>query len=551
MKQLFYFYGYRLKVLRWQKGVVVAANVFEPNEEGFAGFREFVKGYKNIKTMMLVDIIEEDFHLESIPKVTGRDRDALVERSLNNTFRDITYRCALSHGKSLTERGKENILLGALTNTELLTPWLSEIRRQGIRLSAIQSVSMVGEALVPKIGLEDKPVLLISQQLPWTIRFSFYKDSKLHFSRLIPTRLNDISEFPEVILSEIDSTLKYLQYKRLTSETESINTTLILAEEYAQQMNKALQFGYGTNYNILTVPEVADTLGIKGQIESTTADIIFAHIAELRPKNRYGREDDLLCHKSHSMKNFLHGLSTTIALGGIGLAAYFGLNSIIFDKNAISAQQNAQIFQTKYEEQSMQLDELLDNAEIMKQSVDAVAKLTRDAAYTPTYVLETFSQVIADYPQIQLDKIEVSYDTGLVIPDPANPASMEPSQEPPNPTYPKPILNVDASLIGMDKDYRESLKLVARFRRDLESLRTTTKVEIIKQPVEITPQTQFSGNTGISIASSNKKTNKNQFSIKITFDRNMPKVKTLDENLNANSSYSASNHSTSNMGGNS
>ena len=541
MKQLFYFYGYRLKVLRWRKGEIVAANVFEPNDKGFAGFRDFVKDYKNIKTMMLVDIIEEDFHSDSIPKVSGKDRDALIERALNNNFRDVTYRCALSHGKSKTERGKEDILLGALTNTELLTPWLSEIRRQGIRLSAIQSVSMVGEALIPKIGLEEKPVLLISQQLPWTIRFSFYKNGKLYFSRLIPTRLKDISEFPEVVLSEIDSTLKYLQYKRLMNESENINTTLILAEEYAELMNKTLQVGPETSYNVLTVPEVAEKIDIKGALESTTADIIFAHIAEQKQNNRYGRKDDLLCHKSHSMKNFLYGLGATIAAAGIGLSAYFSINSIIFDKNAQMAQKSADLFQAKYEEQSMQLNELLDNAEIMKQSVDAVAKLTRDASFSPTFILDTFSQTIAQYPQVKLDKVTISYDTGLVIPNPADPASMEANLEPPNPTYPKPVLNIDASLIGMEKDYRESLKLVSRFKKDLQNLGATTKVEITKQPVEITPQTQFSGNTGVSVVSSSKRVNQNQFSLKITFDRNIPKNNSINENNLNSGNYAGGN----------
>ncbi len=539
MKQLFYFYGYRLKVLRWRKGTVIAANVFEPNEEGFAKFREFVKDHKNVKTMMLVDIIEEDFHSDTIPKVLGKDHQALLTRSLNNNFRDVTYRCALTHGKSETEKGKEEILLGALTNTELLTPWLSEIRRQGIRLTGIQSVSTVGEALLPKIGLDGKPTLLITQQLPWTIRFSFYKNENLYFSRLIPTRLNDISEFPDVIISEIDSTLRYLQYKRLTNNANDINITLILAEEYASLTNQTLKNMPNLNYNVRTVPEIAAEVGIKEPLESTTADTIFAHITKLKPRNHYGRDDDLICHKSHTLKNFLYSISAAVVILGLGFSTYLGINSAIFDKNALSAQNNAQNFQQKYEEQSMQLDELLDNAEILKQSVDAVSKLSRDKTYKPEYLLEKLSRVIANFPQIQLGKIEITYDTGLVVPDPANPASMEPNLEPPNPTYPKPILNIDATLIGMDKDYRESLKLVAKFKNDLANLNSVTKVEIVKQPVEITPETQFSGNTGASIVTSGNNLNQNQFSIKITFDRNMPKDDTENTNISMNKSFTS------------
>ncbi len=533
MKQLFYFYGYRLKVLRWHKNTVVAANIFEPNEDGFAAFREFIKDYKHLKTQLLVDIIEEDFHSDNIPRVSGKDRQALINRSLNNNFKDITYRCALSHGKSATEKGKEEILVGALTNTELLTPWLSEIRRQGIRLTGIQSVSTVGETLLSKIQSDEKPILLISQQLPWTIRFSFYKDNNLYFSRLIPTRLNDISEFPGVVLNEIDSTLRYLQYKRLITETDNIDTTIILAEEYAEHLNKSLAGLTQNNYKVFTVPEVAETIGIKKPLESTTADIIFAHVAQLKPKNRYGRDDDLLSHKSHNFKNTLYGITAALAITGISFSAFLGINSSIFNKNAHDARVNTEIFQKKYEKQSMQLNELLDNAEIMKQSVDAVAKLTRDESYTPAFVLEQFSHVLAGYPQIQLDRLKISYDSGYLEPDPSNPASMEPSLEPIDPAYPKPIIRIDASLIGMDKDYRDSLKLVAKFKEDLQKVYSITDVEITKQPVEITPKTQFSGNTGAAVTSSEKQSNTNKFSIKITFDRNMPDQKNQNNNYNA------------------
>lgn len=529
MKQLFYFYGYRLKVLRWQKGQVIAANIFEPNDEGFKQFRSFVKDYKNIKTMMLVDIIEEDFHSDTIHKVRGKDREALIKRALDKNFHDVTYRCDISHGTSKTNKNQEEILLGALTNAELITPWLSEIRRQGIRLVGIQSISTVGEALLPKIGANDKPTLLITQQLPWTIRQSFYKNGQLHFSRLIPTRLNDISEFPALVLNEVDQTMRYLQYKRLINEAEEINTIMITAEEYALHLNKTLHDSPGLDYKSYTVPEVSSIIGIKEPYESTTADIIFAHLAEVKPRNHYGRKDDIICHQSHKLKNFIHTMSAAVLIAGIGISSYLGINSVIFSTNSVTAEKNANYFQVKYEEQSQQLDELLSNAEIMKQSVDAIAKLTRDETYTPTFLFQQFSQVITKYPQIKLDRLRLNYDNGQIKPVSNNLDNIDVNIEPINPGYPKPTIEIDASLIGLNKNYRESLKIVAQFKAELRQLHSITDVAITKQPVEITSKTQFSGSSGVSVSSTGKGNDKNKFSIKVTFKQNLPKDSSLSQ----------------------
>ncbi len=527
MKQLFYFYGYRLKVLRWQKGKVIAANIFEPNEEGFKQFRSFVKDYKNLKTMMLVDIIEEDFHSDTIHKVRGKDHEALINRALDKNFHDVTYRCAISHGTSKANKNQEEILLGALTNAELITPWLTEIRRQGIRLIGIQSISTVGEALLPKIGANDKPTLLITQQLPWTIRQSFYKNGQLHFSRLIPTRLNDISEFPALVLNEVDQTMRYLQYKRLVSEAKEINTIMITAEEYALHLNKALLESPELDCKSYTVPEVASIIGIKEPYESTTADIIFAHLADVKPRNHYGRIDDIICHQSHKLKNFIHCMSAAVLIAGIGISSYLGINSAIFSKNAVIAETNANHFQLKYEEQSQQLDELLSNAEIMKQSVDAIAKLTRDETYTPTFLFQQFSHVVTKYPQIKLDRLKLNYDNGQIKPITNNLDNIDINLEPIDPGYPKPTIEMNASLIGLNKNYRESLKIVSQFKKELQQLRSITDVEITKQPVEITSKTQFSGSSGVSVVSTGKGNEKNKFSIKITFKQNQPKDSSL------------------------
>ena len=68
MKRLFYFTGYRLSVLHWKGKQLVGNSSFEPTETGLKQFRHYLLQTENIPGRFLVDVIEEDFRNEKIPK---------------------------------------------------------------------------------------------------------------------------------------------------------------------------------------------------------------------------------------------------------------------------------------------------------------------------------------------------------------------------------------------------------------------------------------------------------------------------------------------------
>ena len=53
-------------------------------------------------TYLFVDVVEEEFRLDTAPHVVGRDRRALINRKINRLFRSAPYYCAIRQGRDLT-----------------------------------------------------------------------------------------------------------------------------------------------------------------------------------------------------------------------------------------------------------------------------------------------------------------------------------------------------------------------------------------------------------------------------------------------------------------
>jgi hypothetical protein len=92
-----------------------------------------------------VDIVEEDFHQETIPFVRGADRRTLVGRKLAQRYRDTSLSLAISLGFEKTQRRDERLLLSSFTNNAQFQPWLNVLRER--RQSRAFSVALVAPRL--------------------------------------------------------------------------------------------------------------------------------------------------------------------------------------------------------------------------------------------------------------------------------------------------------------------------------------------------------------------------------------------------------------------
>jgi hypothetical protein len=507
MKQLFYFYGYRLKVIRWKNRKMPDIRSFEPTPSGFEEFSAFIAEHAPLNTLMLVDIIEEEFQSETMPHVTGKDRQALANKLLDKYYRNIVHRCFLPQGREKTGRKDDRVLLGALTNAKLIQPWLEVIRQNRIPLMGIQSVSTVGERLLPYFNQEKEPTLLVTQQLPWTLRQSFYDEGKLLFSRLIPTRTDSPEEYPPLVLSEIEQTLRYLQYKRLIQSSSPPNVIIITSSDYHKALEESIQQSESIDYPCYDVRQIANELGVHENLEtSTTCDTLFSFVAlkEKFFRNQYAQTEDLKTYRSTLIRSALWVMCAITLVLGICASGYLLVESTLAQQGTEEAQLHQRRFERLYREETDKLHKDLDSTEVMQQAVDAAVTLSRHNTLPPRHLLEVLGQHLNRFPAIELTHLKLRYDNGLQ-PDPSidpfaeeSELSLTEEETPPTITFPRPILEVDGYLSGLQQNYREQLHIVRQLVIALSNHPSISDVDLVDAPINIAPEAQLSGSSGIS-----------------------------------------------------
>jgi hypothetical protein len=121
----------------WRAGKLQGSQVFNNDDAGHEAFTEFLKQYISTPVYLMVDAVEEDYRLESVPHTTGAAKKELVNRKLNQFYRGLEYRTAHFVNRETVKRKDDKYLFVALSNADFLQGW----------------VNLIQEAKVPLVGI--------------------------------------------------------------------------------------------------------------------------------------------------------------------------------------------------------------------------------------------------------------------------------------------------------------------------------------------------------------------------------------------------------------
>jgi hypothetical protein len=116
---------------------IVARREFAVSGAGAAEFERYLAGMAEIPAHLFTDLTEEDFRLDTVPHVSARDREAIVGRKLAQIFRSTPYRHAVMQGREAEGRRDDRVIYTAITNAEVLRPWVEAIERHKVPLGGI------------------------------------------------------------------------------------------------------------------------------------------------------------------------------------------------------------------------------------------------------------------------------------------------------------------------------------------------------------------------------------------------------------------------------
>jgi len=178
VKHFLYLTNTRLVSLVSQGRRIVARREFAVSGAGAAAFEAYLANLRDTPTHLFTDLAEEDFRLDTIPHVGKGDREAIVNRKLGQMFRNTPFRHAQAQGREAEGRKDDRVVYTAVTNAEVLRPWVDVLERHEVPLAGIRSTAalfadphVAARGALERLGhaLLDEPTPYLGARLPFLI----------------------------------------------------------------------------------------------------------------------------------------------------------------------------------------------------------------------------------------------------------------------------------------------------------------------------------------------------------------------------------------------
>jgi hypothetical protein len=494
VKRLLFFPGHRILAYEWRAGAFRRIEAFEPDEEGRERFRRWLREAPRTPLQMLIDVIEEEFHIDRVPHVIGRERAQLYRRTARKHFRNSDFTYITCQGRERQGRRDDRVLVAGLTNPDLLRVWLDVLAEVQVPLKGIHSLPLVGEYLLPHLGAErGERVLVVSQQVPSTLRQSYYENGRLRFSRLVPGRYESVSEYADFVHDELHQTLHFLENQRFRGQGRPVDTYILADAEAHDALRERLAGTAVARCHLVSLADLAPRVGDRGGVSGPFADTIFAQLLlrRRRPANHYGLARLRHFFFVQRARVGLRLLAVGAVLGAVAVAGGTWLRGQAYESGIVQAQAREARFERLYEERLSQLDAFDYRAVDVKNAVDLMADVSAAVRQTPKPLMDALGAILAKHPALTLERLQWSRADGVD----GEGGSSSGRAITGNGSAPAPVVEIGGRVTGFDGDYREA---ISRFDGFVQALRDADlgAVAISRAPFDLGPGSGVSGDSG-------------------------------------------------------
>ena len=503
-KHILYFTAVRAVLYRWHQGRLTSENSFPNSEEGAEAFSQYISARKLGLFYLLADVVEEDFHQDTIPFVRGADRRALLDRKLAQRYRDTSLSLALSMGYEKTQRRDEKILFSSFTNTQQFQPWLAAARERDLTIAGVYSIALLAGPLAIKLGAKKGPALIVTLEEAG-LRQSFVEGGKLRFSRLGPLDAASVTN-PDRVAEAFDrETTRVYQYlsamRVLQKDAPPLETALVAPSGQRERILAAAPRVPQLRVTVVDLDDGARAVGLRGLPPGAGAEALFLHLlAKAPPREQYARENLRGAFRVWQWRNAMVWGSAA-AMGGCMLYAGVNLLKVHDLKQEIEADRSqAQLAGQTYSGVTAKFPPVptsSDNLRTTMERYGTVVKQTR----TPKPLLVDISRALGASPKIELESLRWETTMGLKLPPKegearpaATPAPVVPGTGKPTEQY--ETVEVTARVVSTRiDDYRGTMAVVNEF---LDSLRKQPGLEVVRTdlPFELGTQKSLTGDVG-------------------------------------------------------
>lgn len=500
-KLLVYHNGKTTAASTWHKGKLAGRQIFEPTAEGIAAFSAFLGQHPDTPLYFLVDIIEEDFHLETVPHLWGNSRKALINRKLTQHFRVDSYRHVETQGRESEGRKNDRLLLSALTGDENLKPWIDTALEHKSPLVGLYSVPLLSQILVRKLGLAHLPhLLLVTRQESGALRQSYFHDGQLKFSRLTYANAEGLDPLPAMVNEESAKIQQYLNNTRLLPRDEPLHIHFLGNAAERRALDGKCAATPRLQFTLHDLAEIGARFKFPLPPGQPAAEALFLQLlAQQRVANHYARRHETYYWHFNLAARVMRTSGIVMVLLGVLSAVYNVGLMLKFDQQTDKV--GAQIKAVEEETRAIRatFPPLPAPPDAMKAAVEADAYLLGHFR-SPEGFLMLVGKTLAGEPAIQVNKIQwwVASDPEAPPPSSATPPGAAATAPTDAASYQVALLE---GVVKPFTSHRNALDTVENIVRDLAAV-PGLKVKPLVLPLESGGSGQIRGVTDTEGATS-------------------------------------------------
>ncbi|MDB5800387.1 MAG: hypothetical protein JWL63_1326 [Rhodocyclales bacterium] len=453
---------------------------FAVGEEGVVAFELWLRHAGNGLHTLLADVADEGFHLESVPRVMGPDRRALIARKLAQHFFGSPYSTALSLGREKTGRHDERLLFTAVTRPALIEPWLGALRRAEAAVAALYTVPLLTEKLVKQI-CPDSPrglILLLSDS---GIRQIYFEHGRLRFSRLAQAPEGAFSRWGLDCLREAQKTYQYLNAQRWLPRGTPLPVRVLLSAQDApillEDLATSTQAADSLVFQAASLETLAAQLGVSLQhAHSDSRDVIMQLALHGNSTVQLAPAGERRFYRIWQARFAILVAGLVVLVASSVLSLKWALEARTEQIEADSQRSQARLQESLYQRLLSTLPQMPTSLDALRSTVDGIDQLSARVT-DPRLALQYLSKALDAFPDITLDGVEWQETDWSEESRTVSPASVPADA-------PRQSLTVNASLdIASATDPRAAILRVQAFANVLRE-QSKGDVVLIQQPFD-------------------------------------------------------------------
>lgn len=476
--------------------------VFNNVDQDYTAFSEYLAQQQNTNIYLIVDAVEEDYRLESLPHTTGRARTEIIERKLGQFNRSSVFRAAHFINRSTDKRKDDNFLFVALSNADSLQGWLDVIQANQSPLVGVYLLPMISQVAVRQMKLM-APHILLCEQLPSGFRQTYLHNGRLRMSRLVPMVDIKPNQLAYFYLVEVEKTRLYLMSQRLINSETPLQMVLPALDNSHHEIAKSISQDQGLECKTVDILAYAKNVRIDTTLVRAHPELL--HMQLLANGNVPDNLAPAAYSKIHNLNNtrhILHIVSVVILIVGALLAGYYLWQGKQQKDQlqAIAAQTMQQ--QNLYNQVAQDFPAAPIPSTELKIAAELVQVIKKNSG-TPVQLMQILSGACETLPEITLNRIrwvrsatddvkdEASSDSAVLNPSGQTVVANTRSDA----SNLLQIGFVNAEIKGFTGDYRAALNTVSQFVNKLQENPAVDQVVILQEPVNVSSLANLQGST--------------------------------------------------------